>query len=104
MKRIALLCIAAIALCGCASGPSVPQEPAVQIKTVDVPVPVNCDPSAKLGPAPTYPDTDSALASVPDVFTGVKLLKAGRRLRIARLAADQQALDSCRHAPPPAGQ
>jgi hypothetical protein len=80
MKGIpTLICVAAIAsaLAACAS---VPSEPAVKIVRVEVPVPVPCQLRIE---EPAFPDTDEALAAVKDVFEGVKLLMAGRALRIA---------------------
>lgn len=89
MKRIAVLA-AALALAGCAD--KLPGE-APMPATVQVPVAVTCTPD--IGPAPQYPDTDTALAGVPDIFEGVKLLKAGRLMRIAREAQLNAALAGC---------
>lgn len=71
-------------------------EPRVVTKTVDVAVPVQCHPNPNpLATKPAFPDTDAALASVPDVFTGTKLLKAGRKLRDARIGELEAALAAC---------
>ena len=87
------LIVAAIWLAGCAG----PPKPAPIPREVMVPVSVPCvvDP----GPDPTYPDTDAALAATPDVASGVKLLMAGRILRMAREGEWKAAASGCR-APP----
>lgn len=95
MKRLLIAaCLAAASpmLAACPSA-TVP-EPQLQTKIVEVPVPVPCP--TKVGPDPEYPDTESALAAVADVFEGVKLLKAGRALRIARESELKSAVNSCR--------
>ena len=85
--------IAAIALlaAGCAGKPP---EPIIQTVRVEVPVQVRCQPT--ISPAPEFPDTDAALASAPDIFRGVALLKAGRLIRNARISELSAALDQCR--------
>ena len=90
---LALACAAALA--ACASTPSV--VPPVTVQPVSVPVPVRCVPD--LGPEPDYPDTDAALAGAPDLFSQVRLLVAGRALRIARDAQKTAALAACAAAP-----
>jgi hypothetical protein len=79
------LCLAA-----CASAP--PPAP-VQIQTVQAPTPVTCAPT--VGAAPAYPDTDAALRSAPNLFSRVRLLVAGRRLRMAREGELSAALSAC---------
>lgn len=89
-----MVAIAALALAGCAHTP----EP--EIRTVEVKVPVD-DPAcareavARLGEAPAYPDTPEALRAAPNLFERVKLILAGRELRIAREAALKDALEVC---------
>lgn len=89
-----MVAIAALALAGCAHTP----EP--EIRTVEVKVPVD-DPAcareavARLGEAPAYPDTPEAIRAAPNLFERVKLLLAGRELRIAREAALADALTAC---------
>lgn len=96
MTRLALL--ACLALAACAHGPTVPPEPV--IRTVEVRVPVD-DPAcareavAELGGSPAYPDTDVALAAAPNLYERVKLLLAGKVLRIAREAQLTGALTAC---------
>jgi hypothetical protein len=89
MKRLAL--IAVLFLAGCQSTP--PLDPRVQVRTVETPVPVRCRPD--LGPEPDYPDTDDALRAAPDLFVRVRLLLAGRLLRIARDQQKTAALAAC---------
>lgn len=76
--RILAAALLAITLCACQA----PAPERVVTHDVAIAVPQKC--TVRLGPSPAYPDTDDALAAVPDVFQGVKLLKAGRILRIAR--------------------
>ena len=89
-----MVAIAALALAGCAHTP----EP--EIRTVEVKVPVD-DPAcareavARLGEAPAYPDTPEALRAAPNLFERVKLILAGRELRIAREAALKDTLEAC---------
>lgn len=89
-----MVAIAALALAGCAHTP----EP--EIRTVEVKVPVD-DPAcareavARLGAAPAYPDTPEAIRAAHNLFERVKLLLAGRELRIAREAALKDALEAC---------
>lgn len=93
-----MVAIAALALAGCAHTP----EP--EIRTVEVKVPVD-DPAcareavARLGEAPAYPDTPEAIRAAPNLFERVKLLLAGRELRIAREAALKDALEACADRP-----
>ena len=84
--------LAALALlAGCASAP--PGLQPVQLRTVELPTPVRCRP--ELGPDPDYPDTDAALRAAPDLFARVRLLLAGRLLRIARDQEKSAALAAC---------
>lgn len=97
MKRIAILA-ACLALAAC--GTTRIERPEPIIRTVEVKVPVD-DPAcareavARLGEAPAYPDTPEALRAAPNLFERVKLLLAGRELRIAREAALKDALEAC---------
>lgn len=75
----------------CASAPSSP--PRLEVRPVAAPIPVRCTPN--LGPEPDYPDTDSALQAAPDLFARVRLLVAGRLMRIARDAEKSAALQAC---------
>lgn len=79
-------------LAACAT-PAAPPTPQIVTKTVEVAVPVACKPD--LGVAPAYPDTDAALKAAPDVYQRVKLLVAGRLLRIAREAELTAGLNAC---------
>lgn len=87
--------LAAMILASCATtaGPAASPEPRVVIQRVEVPIPVPCDPAT--GPEPDYPDTDAALRAAPNVFERVKLLAAGRIMRIARDVEKSVALAKC---------
>jgi len=94
MKRLLIVaCLAAVspmlAACPAATLP----EPKLQTQIVQVPVPVACRPN--LGPDPSYPDADEALARVTDIYAGTQLLVAGRKLRIAREGELKAALQGC---------
>lgn len=88
--RLGLGLIVALILGGCASTPAPPR---IETRTVEIPTPVRCRPD--LGPAPDYPDTDAALQAAPDLFARVRLLLAGRLLRIARAQQTEAALEAC---------
>ena len=94
----ALAALAALLLSACVTAGA--QGPAA-VRTVEVPVPVTCTPA--LGPEPAYPDTDAALAAAPDLFARVRLLVAGRLMRIARDAEKTAALAACAGPAPGAG-
>ncbi len=81
----------ALVLSACASAP--PREPVVRTVTVSVPIAIPCRPD--LDAAPAYPDTAKALKEAADLFERVKILLAGRELRIARVAAVEGALKAC---------
>ena len=89
-----MIALAALALAACAHT----GEP--EVRTVEVMVPVD-DPACaraaveRLGAAPAYPDTPEALRAAPNLFERVKLLLAGRELRMAREAAITDALEAC---------
>lgn len=86
IRRFAVLL--ALPVIGCATRPA--PSPSVDVL---IPQAVAC--AADPGPAPDYPDSDQALAAAKDIFSGVKLLKAGRILRIAREAELNAALRAC---------
>jgi hypothetical protein len=89
-KLIGMLVIVG-ALAACEHMP--PPEPVIVTSEAKVPVATPCKPD--LGPEPVYPDTRQALTSAPDLFERVKLLLAGRELRIAWTAAQAKALKAC---------
>ncbi len=91
LARLTGAILAAMLLAACAS--TTPSEPTVQVRTVDVPIAVRCRPD--LGPEPNYPDTDAALKAAPDLFSRVRLLLAGRLMRIARDGEKSAALQAC---------
>jgi hypothetical protein len=93
MRALAVaLCLAAA---GCASSQFRPSEPIIKTVVVKVPVPEPCPALEKLGPEPAYPDTDEALRKAPNILEQVKLLLAGRALRVVRSAAVAEALAIC---------
>lgn len=91
MRHLTITLIAAaIWLAGCGTPPA----PRIEVREVKIPVAVAC--AADPGPAPAYPDTDEALRNAPDVATGVRLLMAGRVLRMARENVLEAANSGCR--------
>jgi len=95
MIRLLACALLALLLIGCATPPTPPVR--VVTQEVKVAVPVPCAP--RLGPEPDYPDTEAALLAAPNIFERVKLLVAGRLLRIQRDAEKTAALNECRGAP-----
>lgn len=93
MKRSILVGPALAMLAACGGG----ERPEPQIRTVEVRVPVQvpCDAASRLGPAPQFPDGDQALRTAETLFEQVRLLLAGRVLRIARNDALESALQTC---------
>jgi hypothetical protein len=89
-RQIIAAGLAALSLAACAT---TTPEPVIRTVEVKVPVPVPCKPD--LGSEPAYPDTRQALTSAPDLFERVKLLLAGRELRIAWIGAQAKALKAC---------
>ena len=87
-NRYAWLAAASL-LCACASAGA----PVLRTVEVKVPLAVACDP--KIGPAPSYPDSDEALTEAPDLFERVKLLLAGRELRKGREAELEAGIRGC---------
>ncbi len=94
--KAAKFCSIALALTLGACATHAPLDPKVEVKPFDIVVAAPCSPD--LGPEPVYPDTDAALAAASD-FDYVKLLVAGRLMRIARLAQQSSALAACATAP-----
>ncbi|HWA60477.1 MAG TPA: hypothetical protein VG939_03845 [Caulobacteraceae bacterium] len=89
MTRLPAIAACCSLLAACATAP-----PAhVELRTVQVPTPVPCRPA--VGPEPAYPDSDEALRQAPDLFARVKLIAAGRLMRIAREAELKAALAAC---------
>jgi len=92
MKRALLLALALLTA-ACAGGDR--PEPRIRTVEVQVPVPQPCNAAARLGAPPAYPDGDEALRAAPTLFDQVRLLLAGRVLRIARGEALEQAVRTC---------
>lgn len=90
-RNAAALASGLVLLGACASSPDGPPGP--QMRTLEVPTAVRCRPD--LGPEPDYPDTDAALRAAPDLFARVRLLMAGRLLRIARDQQKSAVLQAC---------
>ena len=94
MKRI----LAAAPLFMLTACPGTNQErPEPIIRTVEVKVPVvqPCPALTVLGLSPAYPDTDAALAAAPNLFERVKLLLAGRVLRMQREETFAAVVSAC---------
>lgn len=89
MKRAALV-VAALTLSACAT--TAPPKPVTTVE-VKVPVQVKCSPA--IGPDPAYPDTPEALKNASDLFDRVRLLVAGRLMRINREAELNAAIKAC---------
>lgn len=86
-SRVAIL--AALTLTACASTPA----PRIEYRDVKVAIPVKC--AINPGQDPTYPDTDEAIKAAPDIAEKVRLLLAGRFLRIGREAELKAAVAGC---------
>jgi hypothetical protein len=71
--------------------------PAAKIVRVIVPKPVKCVPD-DLGPAPAYPDNDTALRDAGGAADRYQLLAAGRILRTQRLQRLEEVVRRCRNA------
>lgn len=91
MKRLAAC--AALLICAACAGKAPIPEPVIITKEVPVQVLVKCQ--DKRDPAPAYPDTDEAISATDDIFRLAQLYRAGRELRIARLAADEAQINAC---------
>jgi hypothetical protein len=83
---VVVLCLA-LASCGHM------REPRIVTRDVVIEKPVPC--KVKAPAAPSYPDTDAAIAAAPDVFERGKLFIAGRLMRIAHEAQLRAALRAC---------
>lgn len=77
---------------------AVQTRPEPEIRTVEVKVPVvqPCPALEVLGPSPAYPDSDQALAAASNLYERVKLLLAGRVLRMQREATINATVAACR--------
>lgn len=94
--RIATAAIAAaLALYGCQMNPMPAAEPVIVTQPVDRIVQVQC--KDRRPQAQEYPDTDAKLALIPDgdIFGLAKAFRAGRDLRDARLAIDDEQIKVC---------
>lgn len=91
MIRKAVCAAICVGLAACAGGPA--PQPRLVTLTAPVAVPVRCRPD--LGVEPAYPDTDAAIRAAPGLYERVRLLVAGRLLRIARDAQKTAALAQC---------
>lgn len=91
--RIAAILLT-MSLAACATKADAPPE---RVRTVEVQVPVRqpCVPGT-FGPAPDYPDTDSALRKAADAAERYLLLFAGRKLRVARESELNAVVAGCR--------
>lgn len=90
MRTALTFCAFSLCLGACASNPA----PRHVTSDVVVPAPVACRPNIE--PSPIWPDTDEALIAGPDLFARVRLLLAGRLLRMARERELLAALEGCR--------
>ena len=93
MRRALPLLVLALSTAACAGR----DRPEPEIRTVEVQVPVAqpCDAATRLGAPPDYPDSEEALVSASTLFDQLRLLLAGRLLRIARGEALERAVESC---------
>lgn len=94
-KPITLALAALAASCLVAGCQTRSSEPRVRIERVLVPQPVPCPALAALGPEPTYPDTDEAIANAPSIGVLAQLYRAGRLLRTQRLKEFAAAVTAC---------
>lgn len=95
MKRFAILSMI-LALSACAATPAERPEPIIRTVEVKVPVVQPCPALEALGPSPEYPDSDAALTAAPNLYERVKLLIAGRLLRMTREANMSAIVQACR--------
>lgn len=75
----------AASLAACKTTGDVDVVPVVKTVQVKVPVTVPCKALDQLGVEPFYPDTNKALQAAADIFEQVRLLMAGRTMRVQRL-------------------
>jgi len=81
-----------------APGPALAAAPApapAREVVVKVPVRTACVPRS-LGPAPRYPDSETALRDAGGAADRYQLLAAGRLLRARRLAVLERVIEGCR--------
>lgn len=90
------LAIAVWALGACSHAVQSRPEPIIRTVEVKVPVVQPCPALEALGPSPAYPDSDAALAAAPNLYERVKLLLAGRVLRITREGNVAAIVQACR--------
>jgi len=69
----------------------------VVVKTVTLPVPVNC--TVAIPPEPVYADNPETLHAAPDILAAVKLLLIGRLQRMNVIDEQKAALSGCAGAP-----
>jgi hypothetical protein len=89
VRRLGAVILVGAALGACATSPGGRGAP----RAVNLPTPIAC--RADIGPQPDYPDTDDALRAAADLFERVRLLAAGRLMRMARERDLTAALGAC---------
>ena len=92
----ALMIPALLVLASCSTTSAERPEPEVRTVEIKVPVVQPCPALEALGPSPDYPDSDTALAAAPNLYERVKLLIAGRLLRMTREANMSAIVQACR--------
>lgn len=97
MRSTLKYAIAALALTcpACKTTQQAVVEPEVRVQEVKVATPVPCGALTALGPEPTYPDTDAAIAKAATLGQLAALYAKGRALRIERLSLYAIAKTSC---------
>lgn len=88
-----LICGFAVFVGGCSTLPA--STPDVQIKEVQVPVPVPCVDKSFPAP-PAYSDNDKALREAGGADARYQLLVQGRQERIARERKVEQVINTCK--------
>lgn len=83
-----------LALTACATTKAI-KEPEIRTVEVKVAVPVPCAALEALGPEPTYPDTDAAIAEAETIGALARLYAKGRLMRTQRLAEYLSVKASC---------
>jgi hypothetical protein len=89
MIRTCLIVLFGLACAACASSTG----RVTSIREVPTPLIATCHPS--IAAAEPFPDSDEALRAAPNLFGRVRLLVAGRLLRIARQRELEAALRAC---------
>ena len=92
MTRAAIAGMALLILSGCDTIQGPPPPPI----TVHVPVPVACIADPSVLKAPDFPDADEKLKAAASTFERIKLLVAGRLLRISYGLKLEAALAGCK--------